>query len=83
MRIPSAERECALIHLLRERFDAAGVVAREATRDIVGTFHEKRAQQIDPLINIPRFNVELHRLSQGIGLRNRDRSVEPAAFRDN
>src|SRR5712692_4693438 len=82
MRIPGPERECALVHPLRERFDAAGTIARQATRDIVWTFYKQRAQEIDPLISVAGFDVQFHWLGQSIDLLHGHRPVQVAAFGD-
>ena len=42
-----AERERALIHSFSKRFDAPAIVTRQATRDIVRTFNQQRAKEID------------------------------------
>ena len=44
MRVRRAEFARALIHHLGERFDAAGIVARQTTRHIIRALYEQRTQ---------------------------------------
>src|SRR5207248_9264788 len=83
MRMSRAEKLCFCIHSVGERFDAAGVVARQTTRYIVGTFHQECAQQINPLINFPRSNVQPHWLCESVDRFYSNRSIEVTGFRNN
>ena len=57
MRARRAELARPLIHSVGEGRDAAGIIARQATRYVIRTFYEQRAQQIDSLVGLARFNV--------------------------
>ena len=57
MRMGRTERPRLFIHQLRESFHAAGGVAREAARHIIGTLDEEGAEQLDSLIRFARLDV--------------------------
>jgi hypothetical protein len=49
-------------------------------RDIIGAFHEQRSQEIDPLISVARFYIQLHRLGHRIDLLDRNGPIQKAAL---
>ena len=71
------------VHNLRKGLDAAGIIPGQTSRDVIGTFHEQRAQQIEPLISIARLDVQLHRLSHCICWLHGDLAIEKTALRHN
>ena len=80
MRVQRAQLTRALVHALGETDDAAGIIAREAARDVVGAFDEERAQQIDPPVTIAWSYVELHRLGHRVDCFNHDYALQVAAL---
>src|SRR5438067_6458926 len=83
MRMSRAQKLCFCIHSVSERFDAAGVIARQTTRYIVGTFHQQCAQQIYSLIIFSRSNIQPHWLCESVDRFYSNRSIEVTGFRYN
>ncbi|KAF5409583.1 MAG: hypothetical protein Udaeo2_01640 [Candidatus Udaeobacter sp.] len=83
MRMHSSKLLGTSVHDLRKRFGAAGIIPGQTSRDVIRTFHQQRAQKIDPLISVACFNVQFHRLSHCICWLHCDLSIEKTALRYN
>src|ERR687891_104098 len=80
MRIHRAEFARTPVHHLGKRFHTAGIIPRQTSRDIVGAFDQQRSQEIDALISVARFYIQLHWLGQRIDWLDRNGPIQKAAL---
>jgi len=80
MRMHGSKFARTSVHHLCKCFHTAGIIPRQTSGDIVGAFHEQRSQQIDPLISVARFYVQLHWFSHRIDLLDRNGLIQKTAL---
>ena len=70
------------VHDFRKCFHTARIITRQTSRDVVWAFHEQCSEQIDSLICVAGFNIQLHRIGHGVHCLDSNRLIQKTVLGD-